>query len=45
MPGQKVDTSELPTFGTYTGDTLEVFSWDVTRLLIQGNPWQLVLRD
>ena len=40
-----VNTSELPTFGTFTGDTLEVFSWDETRLLIQGNPWQLVPRE
>lgn len=40
-----VDTSELPTFGTFAGDTFEVFSWDDTRLLIQGNPWCLIPRD
>jgi hypothetical protein len=39
-----VDTSELPTFGEFSGDTFEVFSWDATRLLIQENPWALTQR-
>tara|TARA_Y100000310_G_scaffold208324_1_gene208906 strand:+ start:84 stop:581 length:498 start_codon:yes stop_codon:yes gene_type:complete len=40
-----VDTADLPTFGTFAGDTSEIFSWDDERFLVQGNPWHLIDRS
>jgi hypothetical protein len=43
------DTSSLPTFGVYTGDTEGIFSWDTTNpdktkheFLIHDDTWRIV---
>ena len=40
-----IDITELPWFGPEPTDTLEVFSWDETRILIYGSAWTIQDRE
>ncbi len=43
---ERLDVTELPSFGGAPVDELGVYSWDATRLLVDVNgTWEIVARD